>query len=117
MMDYDVKQKFHAKWLRLLRKLATQDLGLARGTFDVRSNKAGPAILGEVTLHTDTLYLHIGGSICTAEKPDLYYRSCKGRKDYHGGRNRWDLSPDTLENDRPRAIELLRAAITEGYER
>ena len=78
------KDEFHRKYKRKLRAIAIA-LGLTPGSFDVRSNKGGPAVLGEVILHTDTLYVSVGGLDATR----VMFRACKGRKDYYGGVNRW----------------------------
>lgn len=80
------KDKFHRDAKAYLRLLAAH-LGLGEGSYDIRSNKAGPASLGEVTLHSETFYLQLGGLF-----PDsILYRACQGRKDYTGGRNRFML--------------------------
>ena len=78
------KEAFHRKYKSKLRAIA-KALGLTVGTFDVRSNKGGPAVLGEVVLHSDTLYVSVGGLDATR----VMFRGCKGRKDYTGGVNRW----------------------------
>ena len=79
------KARFHKDTARLLRRVATE-LGLSKGEYDLRSNKGGVAVLGEVTLHSDALYLQVG---CSFGEPVVLYRSCAGRKDYHGGANRY----------------------------
>ena len=101
------KETFHRTWARNLRRLATA-LGLVKGQFTVRSNKGGDGVLGEVTLHSDTLYLQVGGSCCGPDKPDVMYRSCEGQKDYTGGYNR-RTTPEALLA--PGGLSLLRAAM------
>lgn len=76
------KDKFHSMGRARLRAIA-KEMDLAPGTFDVRSNKAGPAVTGEVTLHAERFYLQIGGSCGRT----VLLRRCKGRRDYCGGRN------------------------------
>lgn len=63
-------------FLSKVRKL----LGLTPATCKVHSNKGGPAVGGEVTLHSETCYVSISPQFSFA-------RTCKGMKDYAGGRN------------------------------
>ena len=58
-MDYYAKHEFHRTFLRRLSKLAKL-LNLPKGTFEVRSNKGGDAVSGEVTLHSENLYVQVG---------------------------------------------------------
>lgn len=91
--DETFKAMFHARAKAYLRKIAKM-LNLAPGTYEIRTNKGGIAVLGETTLHSDTLYVQLGGSVANTS---FYYRACKGRKDYTGGRNHWveyDRLPD-----------------------
>ena len=46
------KDAFHALARKQFKALAAE-LGLQKGEYDLRTNKAGPAVLGETTLHTD----------------------------------------------------------------
>lgn len=80
--DQAEKTQFHRTYLRKLRAIANQ-LGLTKADFDIRSNKAGPASLGEVTLHTEKFYLQVGG----LQPKQVLFRTCNGRKDYTGGQN------------------------------
>jgi len=50
------KEKYHRMARKQLHKLA-QQLDLDPGDYEIRSNKGGVAVCGEVTLHTDTLYI------------------------------------------------------------
>jgi len=76
-----------AAWIRkgtaVLRRLA-KDLDLTAGTFEVRTCKGGVAVAGDVILHTDTFYVNLSGF---SDRDAGYARTCKGRKDYTGGRN------------------------------
>ena len=84
------KKKFHRdckKWL----KCVADEMKLDPKDYDIRSNPGGPAVLGDVILHTDSLYVNLGGSYYSSQ---FMYRSCKGRKDYTGGRNNWMLYED-----------------------
>lgn len=91
------KSQWHTKARAALKKLATT-LGYVEGHYDIRTNMAGPAICGETTLHTDSLYVQAGQSSLGSEM-GLLIRSCKGRKDYTGGGNRF--APTSLLNDVP----------------
>ena len=100
------KEQFHRLAKSTFKKLA-EELELVPGTYDIRSNKAGPAVLGEVTLHAEDFYVQAGGSV----NPTILYRTCKGRKDYCGGTN--NFMPIELLYDMPRiayAIRNLRRA-------
>lgn len=88
------KQRFHASARVVLKHLAEKHLGLPKSDYDLRGNLAGIAVSGEVTLHTDRIYLQLGES-CLG--PKFMWRTCAGRKDYHGGANQW-LPYDSLSN-------------------
>jgi hypothetical protein len=95
------KDYFHLEGKKFLRDLA-KEIGIPAGTFDIRSNKGGIAVSGEVTLHSDTLYVQLHES---AMRPgiDILFRSCKGRGDYTGNQNFSASLPllftSTLERD------------------
>ena len=78
------KDALHALARKQFKALAAE-LGLQKGEYDLRTNKAGPAVLGETTLHTDKIYVQVGGSASCY----LMYRTCNGRKDYCGEQNRY----------------------------
>jgi hypothetical protein len=50
------KALFHRRGEALLVQIA-QDLGYHQDQYDLRSNPAGIAVSGEITLHTDDLYV------------------------------------------------------------
>lgn len=101
------KVAFHEEWETRFRKVA-RDLGLKRQQYTVRSNKAGPAILGEVTLHSDSLYVQVGGSLSGQERK-LMYRSCTSQSDYCGDTNHY-MTTDTFEFDYDTALNTLKKA-------
>ena len=78
------KAEFHRLGKQLLKGLAER-LGYSKDMYDIRSNKAGPAVSGEVTLHADDLYIWFSQSM--GNRMGITYRTCQGRKDYTGGRN------------------------------
>jgi hypothetical protein len=83
--DEEQKRRFHSTARSRLRLLATE-LCLQSGTFDIRSNKAGVAVSGEVILHHNDFYLQVG-QFGLAPGHGILIRTCKGRKDYVGGPN------------------------------
>jgi hypothetical protein len=85
--EYDEKRKqeFRNAATTYLRAVADA-LGLKEGEYDLRYNPAGIAVAGDITLHTDTLYVTFSDSFwCLG----VLYRSVKGRRDYTGGPNQW----------------------------
>ena len=79
------------QWLSTARSIAkalAAQLSLPAGSFNIRTNKGGDAVPGEVILHGENLYVCIGTSMPGGELIG-FARSCKGRKDYTGGVNRW----------------------------
>jgi|TARA_Y100000310_G_scaffold345563_1_gene466686 hypothetical protein len=79
------KQKFLRDAKAILRDLAGR-MGFERGDYDLRTNKAGIAVSGEVTLHGDGLYVQFG-QFYTHDK--FLFRGCRGTDDYVGLDNRW----------------------------
>ena len=56
---------------------------LHRPRLDLRSNPAGIAVSGEITLHTECLYVQASQSVM-GNANGILFRTCKGRKDYVG---------------------------------
>ena len=83
----DAKANFHRQAKTVLRRLA-KALGYANKDFDLRSNMGGIAVSGEITLHSDTLYVQLSQS-ALGPNMGFMWRTCKGRKDYTGGANQW----------------------------
>jgi hypothetical protein len=83
--DGEAKRAFHNNARRQLKQLADA-LGLPHGSFDLRSNQGGIAVSGEITLHTDHLYVQ-ASQPCTRADTGILFRICEGRKDYVGGPN------------------------------
>jgi hypothetical protein len=78
------KEAFHWEGRKVFRRLASH-MGLLPREYDVRSNKGGIAVSGEIILHTDRVYLHLSQGM--GPELSLMMRSCDGRKDYIGGKN------------------------------
>jgi hypothetical protein len=83
--DGAAKRAFHSRARRQLKCLADA-LGLAPGSYDLRSNQGGIAVSGEVTLHADRLYVQ-ACQPATGHDTGVLFRTCQGRKDYCGGPN------------------------------
>ena len=104
-------EKGKRRWLNAARKAArsvAKDLGLAPGTFDIRTNKGGIAVPGEVTLHGETIYLCLGAAFPGGDLVG-YARSCQGRQDYTGGVNRWISTRMTFD----KMVQVCREAMRE----
>jgi hypothetical protein len=83
--DAEAKRLFHSRAKSQLRRIATA-LGLEPGSYDLRSNQAGIAVSGEITLHGDHLYVQVSQS-AMGYHSGILFRTCKGRKDFVGGPN------------------------------
>lgn len=92
------KDTFHNAGKRQLRKLA-ELVGLSAKDYEVRSCYGGPAVAGEVILHTDKFYIQLFDSCLGDEGIRILYRDCKGRTDYTGGQNRYERLQNLLSND------------------
>lgn len=79
------------RWLNAARKAArsvAKDLGLAPGSYSIRTARGGIGVPGEVILHGETVYVSIGASMPGGDLVG-FARYCQGRKHYTGGDNRW----------------------------
>lgn len=83
--DDEQKRRFHSTARVRLRKLAAE-LRLAPSTYDIRSNRGGIAVSGEITLHHDRVYVQVSQFALTSGH-GILIRTCNGRKDYSGGPN------------------------------
>jgi hypothetical protein len=83
--DAEAKRLFHSRAKSQLRRIATA-LGLEPGSYDLRSNQAGIAVSGEITLHGDHIYVQVSQS-AMGYHSGILFRACKGRKDFVGGPN------------------------------
>ena len=103
----EIKQRFHATARRRLRRLATA-LGFAPGSFDLRSNRGGIAVSGEITLHHDDVYVQVCQP-ATGADAGILIRTCQGRRDYTGGRNHF--APLRLLDDEAALAAHVRAVL------
>jgi hypothetical protein len=106
----EAKRRFHSRARCRLRQLAAA-LGLSPAAYDLRSNRGGIAVSGEVTLHADRLYVQVSQP-ATGSDTGILFRTCNGRTDYVGGRNNF-ASLDLL--NAPEALaHRIRAACPVG---
>jgi hypothetical protein len=105
--NMEAKAKFHRQAKTVLRRLA-KALGYSNKDFDLRSNQGGIAVSGEITLHSDTLYIQFSQS-CLGPDWGFMWRTCEGRKDYSGGQNRW-TKWETI-NDLEALAQTMLAAV------
>lgn len=78
---------------------------LPSGSFDLRSNKGGIAVSGEITLHHEAVYIQVSQSALGGGMGFLI-RTCRGRRDYTGGANNWN--PLALLDDIPALAAKVR---------
>lgn len=81
------KERFHALGKQFLRRLA-DTLGLAPEHYELRSNRGGMAVSGEVTLHSDDLYIQLA-EFGTTVGVKMLFRTCNHREDYCGHENHY----------------------------
>jgi hypothetical protein len=105
----DNKLRFHRAGKALLRRLV-KELGLPKGSYEVRSNYGGMAVSGEVTLHTGPirqsdlgLYVQIADY---SGAGTLLFRTCAGPTDYVGGCNHYGWVEE-IEDHLPEFAEKL----------
>jgi len=80
------KERF-LKGCREIAKELARLMGLAKGSYDIRTNPGGMAVSGDVHLHGERIYVALEQSCIRGL--GFYYRRCEGRKDYCGKVNRW----------------------------
>lgn len=107
------KEYFHVEGKKFLRDLA-KEIGIPSGEYDIRSNKGGMAVSGEVTLHADRLYVQLYES-AIAPGVSILFRSCKSRGDYTGGQNFHESLPFLFTSSLERAEFVARLRSLGGY--
>lgn len=101
--QYEAKEEFLKRGRRQLRRVA-RAMGLVTGQYEVRVNRGGIAVSGEVTLHSDHVYCQLL-QLCVHVGSSLLYRTCEGRKDYCGGYN--NFLPGNMLNDADKIASIL----------
>jgi hypothetical protein len=104
----DLKRRFHSAARTRLRHLAAE-LGFPPTSFDLRSNKAGIAVSGEITLHHEHVYIQVFQPAGSADS-GILIRTCEGRRDYTGGRNHF--APLSMLDDIAALAQLVRTVMT-----
>ncbi len=102
--DPEAKRAFHLDTKRALRAFAHY-LGLTAHQYELRSNQAGPAVSGEITLHADTLYLQVSIGLMGPGR-EILFRRCNSRTDYCGHRN--GFADIAALADHPKLANLIR---------
>lgn len=99
-VSYDdaAKRAFHSEGRTAMRRLA-EALQLAEAGFEVRSQRAGPACSGEITLHGEEVWVQLSLGALGPDR-ELMYRRVRGRDDHIGDRNRFASIRDLLSPDR-----------------
>jgi hypothetical protein len=90
--DGEQKKALHRQARIALRALA-KELRFPESSYDLRSNRAGVAVSGEIILHHDRVYIQVCQP-ATGPDSGILIRTCEGRRDYEGGRNH--LAPLSL---------------------
>jgi hypothetical protein len=110
--NYHGKIAMHREGRRVLRALA-KELGLEKHEFEVRSNEAGPAVSGEIILHSNHWYIQVFKS---GDESKVLWRLCNGRKDCSGLRNHYAIV-ENLEDDVKGFALMLREALSCPFSR
>ncbi len=95
--DEPAKRLFHTEARKALRRLADA-LRLDPRDYDLRVCAGGPAVSGEVILHTDQLYVQVG--LSGYGSGEILFRQVEGRRDYCGARNHWASIRELLDAER-----------------
>lgn len=99
--DPDIKRDFHRLSKLVLNSIKIE---LDHEHSEIRSNMGGIAVSGEITLHTDRLYVQISEGYMGKQ---IMYRSCEGTKDFTGGTNRF-LSLEEFARRTSHYIEMMK---------
>lgn len=85
--DERAKKLFLSDGRKALRALADA-LGLPDDSYDIRVQRGGVAVSGEVTLHGTTIYVQLSLGLMGADR-EVLFRKVAGRDDHIGERNHW----------------------------
>ena len=102
IQGYDEAQaEMKESWLKaghMILRILAKHLELPKGSYDIRINRAGPAVSGEVTLHGTDIYVCLEQGACGGDS--FYWRTCNGRQDFTGRQNRWQKWESLLDLDK-----------------
>ena len=106
--EYDGSKKiFHQRGKRVLRIIA-KSLEIPDEIYEIRYNRGGPAVSGDLVLHSDHVYIMFNADhVCDW----ILYRSCLSRTDYSGGPNHSCTWKDLHDNP-DLQINLMKAIYT-----
>jgi len=85
--EFALKEEWLKTGRRILKQLA-KELNLPKDSYEVRINRAGVAVSGDIVLHGEWVYVVLSQS-SASRTLGFCWRFCKGRKDYTGDRNQW----------------------------
>ena len=105
--DPDFKETFHRTARARLRALATL-MGWQESSFDLRNNRGGVAVSGEITLHYDAVYIQVSQP-ASGYDSGILIRRCNGRRDYTGERNHF--ASLSLLDDLPALASRVNAVL------
>lgn len=111
--DEPAKRQFHSEGRAALRRLADA-LGLSEGAYEIRSNKGGIAVSGEITLHGEEVWVQLSLGLMGPDR-EVMYRRVRGHSDHVGERNHYAsvrdlLAPDRFAEQLRRHLSLSREA-------
>jgi hypothetical protein len=107
----DDKERFHRVAKRLLRSLA-KDMGLAVGSFEIRSNMGGPATSGEISLQHDDFRIEASSPGDRHER-GLRMHTCANRQNdaRYSGNNHFAPLEWLDDGNRPKLKKLVEQVI------
>lgn len=99
-VSYDdaAKRVFHAEGRAAMRRLA-EALALDPKAYEVRSNRGGAAVSGEITLHADEVWVRLS-LVGFGQDNEVVFRRVNGRDDHCGDRNHTASINELLAPDR-----------------
>lgn len=105
------KERFHSVAKRLLKALA-KDLGLAAGSFEIRSNMGGGAVSGEVSLQHEDFRIE-ASSPGSKQETGLRMHTCANRQNDARFNGKNHFAPLTWLDDakRPQLKKLVEQVI------
>lgn len=111
--DERAKKLFLSDGRKALRALADA-LGLPDEGYDIRVQRGGVAVSGDVTMHGETIYVQLGLGVMGAGR-EVMFRKVAGRKDFIGDRNHFAsvhelIKPGTLAARIRRELNLPNPA-------
>ena len=106
--DEQQKRRFHTTARSRLKKLAAE-LEFPPSTYEIRANRAGIAVSGEVTLHHERVYIQVG-QFGLSSGHGILIRTCEGRRDHSGGPNHFVAL--SLLDDIPALAAVVRTIVS-----